>query len=61
MQSTETKLFLFFITIAVVALISNIIIDYLTPSDTEIDITEIIDYIVIFSILGSIIFGIKKK
>lgn len=61
MQLTGHRLFLLFIMIAVIALISNIMIDYFTPPETETDYTEIIDYITIFSIILSIIFGIKKK
>jgi len=61
MEYMENKLMLFFLTIGVVALIANIIIDYTTPGGKIVDYTEFIDYIAIFSIIISVIFGVYKK
>jgi uncharacterized membrane protein len=61
MQLKGNKLFLLFIIIAIVTLISSITIDYFTPPETQTDYTEIIDYITIFSIILSVFFGFRKK
>ena len=61
MEYTENKLMLLFLIIAIIALLSSIIIDYVTPGGQFIDYTEFIDYIAVFSIVISIIFGIFKK
>ena len=61
MEYRENKLMLFFLIIGVIALVSSIIIDYVTPGGQYIDYTEWIDYIAIFSIIFSIIFGIFKR
>jgi len=61
MEYTENKLMLLFLIIGVIALISSIIIDYATPGGRYIDYTEFIDYIAVFSIVISVIFGVFKR
>ena len=61
MEYTQNRLMLFFLIIGIIALVSNIIIDNLTPGGQILDYTEFIDYIAIFSIIISVIFGILKK
>ena len=61
MEYTENKLMLLFLIVAIIALISSIVIDYVTPGGRVLDYTEFIDYIAIFSIIISVIFGVYKR
>jgi len=61
MEYTENKLMLLFLIIGIIALVSSIMIDYVTPGGRYIDYTEFIDYFAIFSIIISVIFGVFKK